>query len=278
MRLIADAGATKTDWALIISGSDTNYFTTDSITPDKADPATIKNLLNNIHSNSFPYDQIKHLNFYGTGCLQKERANKIQKVFQTVFKKSTIEIHSDLLGSARALYPNRKAIIGILGTGSSCCLYDGSSIQLNTPSLGYILGDEGSGSHLGKILLRAYLYKQLPQDIHDYIQNKIPYTISEIMEIIKNPQQVKNFLARFSKYMYPLRNGEYISSILSESFTLFIKNHVASIENYKDYPAGFTGSVAFHYADILKSSLKKFDINNIKIIQAPISELVKYHK
>ena len=66
-----------------------------------------------------------------------------------------------MLGAARAASGSKPSIIGILGTGSNSCLYDGEKIADQIPSLGYLLSDEGSGNHIGKLLIKSYFYREM---------------------------------------------------------------------------------------------------------------------
>ncbi len=166
--LIADAGSTKVDWAVLTdNGEILARFTTCGINAllvdDEPHASTMAEAGCGIPSGVSP-DEIF---YYGAGCATPDICKKMQSAIHNNWPEASISVNSDLLGAARSLFGHRKGIACILGTGSNSCLYDGNEITCQIPSLGYILGDEGSGAALGKRLVVDVFKQQLPEDIRD---------------------------------------------------------------------------------------------------------------
>ena len=165
MKLIADSGATKTDWCLGENKENAQIIQTQGINPFHQSKEHIALVLCEELLPQLPADEcITHIHFYGAGCTP-EKSIIVEEELTKLFPDAFIDVQSDLLGAARALCGKKKGIACILGTGSNSCFYDGEQITANVSPLGYILGDEGSSAHLGKRLVSDCLKRQLPENI-----------------------------------------------------------------------------------------------------------------
>ena len=275
MKIIADSGATKTDW-LIYTGNHTTITRTSGINPFHQSSDDIENIIKEQFQFEIPYNtNIDEIYFYGAGCT-KDKKNIVKNALTKIFPKSIIHIESDLLGAARALLGNKEGIACILGTGSNSCLYNGHDIITNVPPLGYILGDEGSGAVLGKRLVADCLKHQLP----DYICNKFFQEFKLTPEIIINKiysePQANRFLSSLAPFLGENKNLPEIHNFLLDNFSDFFKRNIESY-NRKDIPVSFVGSVAFYCTEELTEVANKYHYSIGKIIQNPIKELMKYH-
>ena len=164
IKLIADAGATKTEWCLLQNGKAKSIITL-GISPyflsgDQIAELLQKELVPKLKS--VVPDQIF---YYGTGCINPDNRKTVKKAILKVFKGAKAEVTHDVEGAAKGLCIRNKGIACILGTGSSSCFYNGKKIVKNRPGLGYALGDEGSGAYLGKKVIQYFMYNTFDEDL-----------------------------------------------------------------------------------------------------------------
>lgn len=285
MILIADSGSTKTIWYLspnpspIGEGNKAVRFTTSGFnpffwtTPDIVNEIKRKCPRNIIHHPS----SIKHIFFYGSGCSSPARNKIISLALKKVFPKAKAEVRHDLMGAARALFGNEKGIACILGTGSNSCLYDGKEIIKRIGGIGYVLGDEGGGAHIGLALIKALLNDELPENIQKKFLKEYAISKSKIIESVYNKKHPNRFLAIFAKFIRTHIDNAFLRALVHNCFEQFVDKHICKYENHKQIPVGFVGSIAFHFKDILTETAKEKNIILNKIIKSPIDELVKYH-
>lgn len=215
--------------------------------------------------------------FYGAGCSTTERQKKISDALSPYYQKSEIHVHSDLIGAARALSGNQPGIVCILGTGSGSCRYDGKSIVKNIPSLGFILGDEGSGAWLGKKMVTDYLRGHMPKKCIETINQELHIDKEIILEQVNHKPMPSRYLAGFARFISDHIDQTYFYQLLFDSFTSFAKNYIIRYANYDKYMCHFVGSVAFHNQEILHQVARYMGFKIGNIIQSPIDGLTLYH-
>jgi N-acetylglucosamine kinase-like BadF-type ATPase len=183
-----------------------------------------------------------------------------------------------MLGAARALCGSEPGIACILGTGSNSCFYDGNDITENVVSLGYLLGDEGSGAHMGKQLITDYFHKNIPSDIVASFNKMYNPTVEFILDSVYNQPRPSRFLASFSPFLLENINNPYIRNLVTNSFDEFFRKNVSKYSNYQTVKINFTGSVAFFFSEVLKESAQKAGITTNKIYRSAIEGLIDFHK
>lgn len=284
MILIADSGSTKTDWRLIDSQRNIFQFSTIGFNPYFQDVEAISdelrlNLLPKIKLVSLEEinsgDTIIH--FYGAGCSCDEKCDIVKTAILQVFPEAMVEVEHDLLAAARALCGKNKGIAAIMGTGSNSCYYNGERIEESVASLGYILGDEGSGAYIGKRFIQDYLNNDMPKNISkDFFET---YKLSKdyIFEAIYKKPMPSKFLASFSKFIYQNQNDTYVHKLIINSFDQFFDKHICKYSNYQQVKMSCVGSVAYYYRNKLRSVADSKGVTIDKIIESPISGLTLYH-
>ncbi|MDZ4823851.1 MAG: ATPase [Flavobacteriales bacterium] len=278
MILIADSGSTKCDWALIDEkGSRLGDFETTGLNPYFHDEEKIENALRENNSLSITSKDITHVFFYGAGSSNEEMCAIMKRGLARVFSSAEILVEHDLLGSAMATYDGESCISCILGTGSNSCFFDGKKVYEEVPSLAYILGDEASGSYFGKILLREYFYKQLPEDLRDDFEKAYAPTKSEIISKIYREPNANTYLAGFMKFIGEHRDHPHVMNWVTEGMKHFIQIHVKCFSNWKEVPVHFVGSIGHYFEHCLRNAAKQEGIRLGRIIQKPIDGLVEYH-
>lgn len=277
--LIADSGSTKTAWRYIDNNKKIFQFVTEGMHPlfcnsEKAETILRKELIGAI---GFPEPiAVEEVYFYGAGCGTESRAAVIRNALQAVFTQSKIEIESDLLGAARGMCGHQSGLVAVLGTGSSSCYYSGQNIAKSRPSLGYILGDEGSGAHIGKLFLRGLLYGETGETLRDQFLEQYKINKEIILNNLYQNEFPNRYLASFSKFVFRNINQEYCYRLVYDSFLAFIDAHISHYDTTNEH-LHVTGSVAYFYSKILRSACEKTGIQLQTITENPAAGLSLYH-
>jgi glucosamine kinase len=277
MILIADGGSTKTDWRLISLNNEIKPIQTIGFNPYLSNTSEIEEILWKELDPFIGNRNIEQVFYYGAGCSTIAKNEIVADAISKLFPKAEVNIYHDLLGAARALCGKNEGIACILGTGSNSCLYDGDQIVESAPSLGYFFGDEGSGATLGKMLLMAFLHKELPSDLTTAFKEKYPLSLENILDAVYIQGKPSRFLASFSAFTYEYQEHPYINNLISENFKAFFRYFVMRYENYDQLPVNCAGSIAFYYSPLLIEAANSMGISINKIIQSPIEALVEYH-
>ncbi len=277
MIAIIDSGSTKADWRVIRPNGAQYSFGTSGFNPFILSIDEIHQGLQSELNENLETDKFTEIYFYGAGCSDHYRCSIVQEAFQRVFKNANIVVDHDTIACARACLGHQPGIACILGTGSNSCLYDGEKIIDHITNMGYLVGDEGSGGHLGKKLLRAYFYRELPSDIKEAFEARFPEGEREILNRIYNKDKPNVYLASFARFISDHKDHFYIQSMVSQAFDKFIKRHVRKYEGHTSLPIGFVGSVAYHFKNILKICLEERGMKMGVVLKKPIDNLVNYH-
>lgn len=279
MILIADSGSTKADWLLVSEKNEKiAEFSTRGINPFfHGKEFILKELNSNYDLNKYA-DDVKAVYFYGAGVSSPEMVERVKSGFKEYFTEAELHVGHDLDAAAYAATESGEpCIAAIMGTGSNSCYFDGEKVQEVIPALGYLLGDEGSGSYYGKLLLRNYLYKQLPPNIQKAFKEKYELSKEEIFENVYMKDHSNVYLASFSRFMSDNRQDPYIEKMIFNGMLIFMDLHICCYPQYKDVKTHFIGSIAFYFDDILRDVAERRGINVGKIIKKPIYHLAEYH-
>jgi glucosamine kinase len=278
MILIADSGASKSDWVLIDKNGEQLSFQLIGLNPFYLTPEETRKILLKELTPFIEAKKIEKLYFYGAGCSSTYKCMMLEEAFLTLFKNSEIIIKSDLLGSAKALFGNKPGIACILGTGSNSCHYDGEKILQKAVSLGYFFGDEGSGAHMGKQFIKDFLMGALPEELNEAFRKHYSYTRDNILDAVYNLPFPNRFLASFCEFFTDHLSSKYIFDLVTNSFREFFNLYVEIYPKYKEVDVSFTGSVAYFFEPLLRQVAKEHGITIDKVIQSPIKLLAEFHK
>lgn len=278
MILIADSGSTKTDWRVIDADNEYEQVTTTGINPQYLDTDNIYLIFATELLPQLKEENISAIYYYGAGCSSPERNKRVEDALSRAFPNVPNYVDHDLLAAARALCGHKPGIACILGTGSNSCLYDGKNIIDNVTSLGFLMGDEGSGAYLGKLLIKAYMYRELPEELATSLKNRYNLTKDGILDAVYGSAIPSQYLATFAKFMHEKRKNPVIKEMIYENFEEFFERHVSKYEGFGELPVNFVGSIAFHFSDTLKLVAKKYGCHIGVIISSPSEGLIKYHQ
>lgn len=277
MILIADSGSTKCDWVLLDEkgkiifktktlGLNPNVLTTQKMHKRLAESEEIA------HINQ----EVEKIYFYGAGCGTERNKFRLKRFLEKYFRRASCEVHEDLMGACLSVTKD-PGVVGILGTGSNACYFDGSTIKTNTPSMGYALMDEGSGNYFGKNLLIDYYYREMPKDIAINFSDEFdldPEIVKSHLYKIENPNA---YLASFAKFLFTFEEmPEYIEKMLREGLNLFVKRWILPLTKDRDVPVHFVGSLAYYAKDILEDVLRSKGLQLGEIERYPIDSLTKH--
>jgi glucosamine kinase len=218
------------------------------------------------------------LYFYGAGLGNNQNKVRLNDIFKNIFPQASLYFGSDIEGAVKSAAHDGACITAILGTGSNSCLFDGHEIIGDTFSLGYILGDEGSGSYFGKRLLRDYFYGLLPEDLAKDFKATYPVTRDELIQKVYREAAPNEFIASFLPFYKKHIDHNYCNYFIHYGLEEFIKIYIWRFKDYKQLPVHFVGSVAFHFEQELKTICNSLQVTVGTIIQAPIFGLLNYHK
>ena len=278
MVAIVDGGSTKCDWVIldnlknIFLKTETIGFNPNNIAKQLIVPEIEKNTkLNSIKN------EITKVFFYGSGCGVSKNCQIIQEEFSKVFTKASFFIKEDLTAAAYAAYRGNPAIVCILGTGSNSCYFDGEKVHIKLPSLGFLIGDEGSGSAIGKQLIRSFFMQKLPQDLEKDFQETYQLTIDEALKNMYHNSRPNAYLADFNKFVVERKDHPFFQKMVFNEMKNFFEYQVLPYEESKKVEINFIGSIAYYYEKILRSVATELNLNVGKIVQKPIEDLVDYH-
>lgn len=273
--LIADSGSTKTEWCLITENKRQIVFT-QGLSPYFLNQNEIEQVLKNELLTGL-HIMPDTIHFYGTGCASDENCHILKQCLSNVLRSEKIEVTHDLMAAARATCGDKAGIVSILGTGSNSCFYDGNKIVNNSPGLGYILGDEGSGAYLGKMVLQYYLYQTFEPELEEMFLEKYKLTKQEILNAVYKKQHPNRFLANFAHFLSENRGHFMIENIIEDGLNDFFFVHLCKFTQSWTYPVNFIGSIAYEFKDVILSLCHSYEFEPGIIEKSPMNALVDYH-
>lgn len=276
VKLIADSGATKAEWCLLNNGK-TKKIHTQGISPYFLSSEQIVELLTNELKTKLKNIEIDEIFYYGTGCANPDNAKLIRNAIRKVFPGSKTEVTHDLLAAARSCCGRDKGMVANLGTGSFCCYFDGKRIVKETPGIGYVLGDEGSGAYLGKKVIQYYLYNTFDEDLRARFDFKYLTNRAEILENVYRKPLPNRYLASYAMFLAENRGHYMIENIIEDGLNDFFFTHLCKYRETWKYPVNFAGSVAYGFRDVLQELCNSYEFELGKILKKPMNGLIAYH-
>lgn len=278
LHIIIDAGATKTEFAVMegkelvhqffAAGINANYSTDEQI--DKV-------FVHFMQSLPKEYSQPARITYYGAGCAGEQNAMRIAAVIAKYFTSASFKIYSDLMEACHALCGKQPGLVAILGTGSSSCLYDGEKIVKRAPSLGYLIGDEGSGTHLGKKLVSAYMMEKLPMYLLDEIEKTFDINPPKVIQRIYRKASPNKFFASFSPFVQKYIDDPVIKALCKDAFAEFFDSQIGYYDKSTYDTVSLMGSVAFHFKEVIAEVAEEKQVSLGTIIGSPMPKLIEYH-
>ncbi len=277
MKLIADSGSTKTDWRLVSSSGAMYSFKSEGINPYFHTADTVAKALRSASFEPFSHADIKEVYFYSAGSSNVQNKTIMDQGFAQVFTSAKVQIMHDLVGAARALFQDDSGIACILGTGSNSCLYVDGRIVQNLGGHGYILGDEGSGMHIGRKVVRDFMSDLMPKEILELFNNEFGLTKDEIAFAVYKKTFPNRYLASFSVFVQKHIEHAYFQGLVDDAFMKFFERYIIQYPKFLEYPVRILGSVGHYFEPQVRKRAEMYGIHIDHILKAPIQALVDYH-
>jgi N-acetylglucosamine kinase-like BadF-type ATPase len=276
MLLIADSGSTKADWLLAENGKVIQSFSSMGFNPFFHNAEVVyKDLSKNKALKKYS-KLIKEVKFFGAGCSFPARNKIIAEGLTRVFPNAKVIVDHDMLGAALSACNNKAGLVCILGTGSNIAYFDGKNLSETRHGLGYVLGDESSGSHYGKKLLAYFIYKTMPADLRKAFYSKYRLTKEKAIKHVYQMPDPNVYLASFAKFLSDHKNHKWIKELVYKGMTDFFETNIRAYPQYKTAPVYFIGSIAFYFKDTLQQVADENGFKMGKILVKPVDELMKY--
>lgn len=275
MRIIAECSSTKSVWALVEDGNVVEKVQIEGINPFFQSRRDISHIIRLGLPDSFFKRRWEHVDIYCSGCTTDDKKKLVEASAVAQFK-TPVTVESNLLGAARGMLNDRAGIVCILNTGSNSCQYDGSEIVKQVNSLGFILGDEGSGASLGRIFVSDCLKGLAPEYITNKFFDTYKVTTAEVMSEVYTTNMKNKWLSEFATFLAENIDDEYVNGLVRKELKRFFERNVLQYE-YDKYPVSFVGTVANLFPEVLKEVSAEFGITIEKIEQNLLPGLVKYH-
>jgi len=274
--LIADSGATKCEWRLV-HDSEIQTIITTGISPYFLSKEQITAALEAELLANMPNVTVNKIAFYGTGLGNPDNVKLLKAVLRKLFPDATIEATHDLMAAVHATAGIEKGVVSILGTGSNSCYYNGKRIVKNSPGLGYVLGDEGSGAYLGKKVIQYYLYNTFDEDLRARFDATFTVTAKEILESVYTKPFPSRYLASYALFLAQNRGHYMVENIVEDGLNDFFFQHLCKYTESWKLPIHFVGSIAYGFKDVLQQLCNTYEFELGKVLQSPMEGLLKYH-
>lgn len=279
MIAIVDAGSSKSSWFIGDPSSPEKGINIElpGLNPVQDSEKRMENLLQPILTELKDNRYIQVVYYYGAGCSDSMWANQIKKVLVRLFPAAAVIVKDDLEGAARALCGNKPGIACILGTGSNAGYWDGHQLANRVINLGPILGDEGSGMDIGRRLLKAYLYEDLPDQLHHAFFNQFPFNRKEMMKQLYDHPKPHVWMAAFTPFAEKYKGHPIIANLIEEAIADFTNRHLLKLATESDRQVHFAGSIAHYFKKILSDVIAEAGLVMGTISRRPSEGLIRWH-
>jgi N-acetylglucosamine kinase-like BadF-type ATPase len=277
IKLIAESGGTKTEWC-VLSGKKKKKLYTQGISPYQMTTDDIHKMLQLELQPKLKKEKITEIYYYGTGCNSPQNEKNVRTALQQTFPTAKkIKVENDIMSAAKGLCGNDKGMVVNLGTGSFCCYYNGKKISKNSPGIGYILGDEGSGAYLGRKVIQHFLYNTFDEELMAKFNAKYATDRTEILNHVYRMPLANRYIASYTLFLSENRGHYMIENIIEDSLNEFFYTHLYKYRESWLYPIHFTGGVAFAFKDVIKALCTTYELQLGRILKNPMTGLIEYH-
>ncbi|MES2652601.1 MAG: N-acetylglucosamine kinase [Bacteroidota bacterium] len=277
MIIVADSGSTKTSWAVLKNAEEPQLYSTEGYNPYYVDADYIQKSIITNFSHQVDASKVAHIYFYGAGC-SGGKDQIVKNALTAVFPNANIVIESDLLAAAKSLLGNKEGFISILGTGTNTGFYSNGKIVNQVNSLGFWLGDEGSGAYLGKKLLSQFARKAMPIELMEAFERDYSLTPDRVVPTFYDVELQNRYSAKFTLFLHQHIEHVYIKKLVRSAFVDFFENIVCLYPNYRSYSLNSIGSIGLTFIDQLKEVAYSYGMNVGKINKSPMEGLIAYHR
>ncbi|MFD1771094.1 N-acetylglucosamine kinase [Sphingobacterium suaedae] len=276
MILVADSGSSNSDWMLNLPDSKPLFFRTKGLNPFFVNEKEIAKVMKEVPE-ILPYaNEIHEVYFFGAGCVTPDRREIVSNALTEIFPTAFISVESDLLGCAYSTCGRGKGYVCTIGTGSDIGFFNGEDLQQGLHGIGYVLGDEGSGSWFGKQLITSYLYDKMPKDLVQKFAAKYRLTKDSVIKNVYQKDRPNAYLASFAEFMAENRLHPYIDTLLRNGFDEFVRTNIMTYPDYWEYKVHFVGRIAYHFDLQLREVCEVLGVKVGAILKSPMEHLFHF--
>lgn len=276
--VLAEAGSSKIDWVKI--GSDgvvVSAARTPGLNALTAEDDNVRAIVSEAFDAIGEHSDVDAIYYYGAGCATQTVCDRIENLIKGSLNVNEAHAYSDMLAAARGLLGYSSGVACIIGTGSNSCLYNGDEIVDNIPSLGYVLGDEGSGNAIGRRLLNAAFKRGMPEDLACEFLESYRLSVSGVLDNVYRNPGVSKFLASLAPFAKKNLTHPFIVGLLTDEFEKFIDKCVLPYKKTPGMTVSFTGGVAYNFRDLIRQVCESRGLTVGNIAETPLEGLVKFH-
>jgi len=279
MYLFADSGSTKTEWIITdLDGNIVTTFKTIGLNPYFVTEEKIIEAINENYPSVPDPGIINRVFFYGSGCSPEDDHEHLKRALKSYFFNADIKIYSDMLGAARAIFKDSYGIAAIIGTGTNSCFYSNNEIEKGAISLGYILGDEGSGAYIGKKFAKQYLEKKFDPQLTQKILDDTGAAHTAILSSVYSSPHPNRYLAGFCIFIKNNIAHPQLQELIRKAFSRFFDNYVKIYPDFNKYALGFCGSVAINFKEFIIEIADSYGIKDVRFVSKPLDNIIQFHK
>ena len=280
IKIVFDSGSTKIAAAVIDSRSKRSEIVEipNGYNAMSGCDGDLSSLVGTVASLADVSSDVSFIYYYGAGCATSEACERVVMELHSIFPNARINVHSDMLGAARAVCGDNSGIVGILGTGSNSCLYDGRNVVDNVSPLGYILGDEGSGAVIGRLFIGQLFKDRFPKTLREEFDAEFNLAVGDIITRVYRQPGANRFLASFAPFIASraVRYPE-VEEFLYNEFCRYVSHNLLYYDGFDRLPVHFVGSIALNFKDYITRALGRYGGHLGMVTSAPIHGLVQYH-
>ncbi|TVR38298.1 MAG: hypothetical protein EA392_10415 [Cryomorphaceae bacterium] len=274
---VIDAGGSSCDWWLCTRESVKPVAKTKGFNPNYNRVSEFLEEIAEISELS-SFRDAQQVFWYGAGCSSESNQNRIRQLLLRLAPQATTEVKSDLWGAARACYEGEPHICAILGTGSNACFFDGNTLRTQKPSLGYLLGDEGSGNHIGRAMLKAYFHGSMPNELRESLRSFSDLNLNTVLERVYNANQPAAYLASFAPFAAQHQENPFVRNLLQSVFDAFIEQYLLPFPEVGQTIVSWVGSVAYHFRETISQRLDAYQLRRGIFVGEPGERLAQFHQ
>jgi N-acetylglucosamine kinase-like BadF-type ATPase len=276
MFIIAESGATKTDWRSVADDGSVVSVQTEGLNPMMMSQEQLGGIIGKaIPSLNTEGRLVSHVYFYGAGLVSSQTVAVLEAIIDMWCPFSQVEFHTDMEAAARAVFGDGSGVVAIMGTGSNSCLWENGSIVRNIRPGGFILGDEGGGAALGRMFLSDYIKGLVPEGLASLFDREFGLDYPAIVKGVYKSEAPSRFVASFARFVCDNRNDGYAAGLIERNIRDFIER---SLVRYGNHEVGVVGSLGCACRDELETIGKQYGLEFVKFVKSPIDALVSYHQ
>lgn len=249
--IIFDSGGTSTE-ILVKDTVGRRLFHREGFNPSIHAIERVESILHSLPIDRYlPYT----IRWYGAGVRQESAKRSISMSIQRHFIHAIdTVIDSDIMLCSLVAYQGKEVIVGILGTGANIGHFDGQLFSRQSLSVGYLLGEDGSGLFFGSNLLKSWLYGQMSTELEASLADALHLTAEEAITAIYQQMQLSRLSDLAVKWASQKLDHSLVRSVVQDSlrpyFDVRLNRELSAHPHCETFV--LFGSVAHYFQQIIE--------------------------